>query len=416
MKMAINKTAEDKTRALGALERTFWLVDQKVHFALCAVITGVDRTTDWQGALDQVQARHFMLRARIEEIPGSAPCFSFAEPATPIPLRIVEAASTEFWSVEVGVELTQCFDRFATPLMRAVVVQAPDEAALILVTHHTIADGMSLAFLMRDMLQALSGEQLRPLPCPPSQDTLLSVEPDAQSKNDAQLPALPDPPPMLSARDRARPSVQGVRLEPGMTSRLREHARRESSSVQGALCTAFEIAGRKSLPGWQQKSVRILSPFDTRSIVGVGEECGLFVDAVATGFEAGTGSFWEKARQASANIAAGRNRTNVEASTSLLQAMLLRHSDIAAVSKFERAAFAREAMITNLGVLPFSGSFGRLKLKAIWGPALLEGFADEHTIGAATLDGALYLTHATYAPDSGLLMAMRRELAAAVSP
>jgi hypothetical protein len=54
-----------------------------------------------------------------------------------------------------------------------------------------------------------------------------------------------------------------------------------------------------------------------------------------------------------------------------------------------------------------------LKLKAIWGPAVLDGSEDEQTIGAATVGGTLSLLHTSHTPHRGLLHEMQSVLAEA---
>ena len=54
--------------------------------------------------------------------------------------------------------------------MRALLLQDSDECDIILVAHHTVVDGMSIVFIMRDLMQALSGKKLEVLPVPASQE------------------------------------------------------------------------------------------------------------------------------------------------------------------------------------------------------------------------------------------------------
>jgi hypothetical protein len=61
-------------------------------------------------------------------------------------------------------------------------------------------------------------------------------------------------------------------------------------------------------------------------------------------------------------------------------------------------------MVTNLGRVPFDTIFGRLRLKSLWGPAVLRGIEGEQTIGAATINGSLNLLHTSYTPLPALLM------------
>jgi hypothetical protein len=72
------------------------------------------------------------------------------------------------------------------------------------------------------------------------------------------------------------------------------------------------------------------------------------------------------------------------------------------------------AVISNLGVLPLAVEYGSLKLKAVWGPALLTNLpADRQTIGVSTFAGQLRIVHQSYEPISGLLKAIRETLLAA---
>jgi len=67
-------------------------------------------------------------------------------------------------------------------------------------------------------------------------------------------------------------------------------------------------------------------------------------------------------------------------------------------------------MLTNLGVLGFDKQFGPLKLEEVWGPAVLDGMVGEHTIGVATVNGSICLTHTSHTPSEGLLPTMRNVL------
>jgi hypothetical protein len=69
------------------------------------------------------------------------------------------------------------------------------------------------------------------------------------------------------------------------------------------------------------------------------------------------------------------------------------------------------AVISNLGVLPLAVEYGSLRLKAVWGPALLTNLpADRQTIGVSTFAGQLRMVHQSYEPISGLLEAIREAL------
>jgi hypothetical protein len=400
--------APETLRALGSFEHLFWLMDQNrpVHFAVTAQVEGRTSPRDWRQALDTVQERHKLLSVRIEESPGSIPQYRQVNDA-PIPLRIVEDDPDTRWEAEVGEELAMPFDPHGAPLIRAALIQGINDAAFILVAHHVIADGVSVAYLIRDTLRALAGGTLERLPLSPTQDAILGLNhvpaPRGAGEHEQDTPAGPS---TYRPRDNARPSVQGLRLAPSLTARLRDRARQEGTTVHGALCAAFAIAGRQVSADWRDIPVRLVSPINIRPTLGVGEDCGVFISAAASVFEVGATGFWDLARYAKASVATGQTRESVEAVISALQQAVSSGPGIAAASEFAAIAFAREGMLTNLGPLPLPSRFGALRLKALWGPAVLQGLEGEQTIGVATVDGSLFLAHTSHTPPDGLLEAM----------
>jgi hypothetical protein len=83
------------------------------------------------------------------------------------PLRIVEDDPGTCWEAEVAEELATPFDPNGAPLVRAVFIQGIDDAAFILVAYRAIADGLSVAYAIRDTLSALAGGTLERCPCRP---------------------------------------------------------------------------------------------------------------------------------------------------------------------------------------------------------------------------------------------------------
>ena len=398
-------------RPLGPLEHLFWLLDQNrpVHFAVTAQIAGKASLEDWRDALSRVQERHPILSVCIEGSPGSVPRFH-RQDAAPIPLRVVEGDPKTHWEGEVGEELATRFDPTRAPLIRAVLIQGSRDTAFILVAHHAIADGLSLAYAIRDTLSALSGELLAPLPLAPAQEQILGV--GARPAALAAAHAQPDDagtgePSTYRPADDTRPVVQGLRLAPALTASLRDRARQEGTTVQGALCAALTIAGRWVSAEWRDSAVRILSPINNRPLLDVGESCGFFVSAATAALDGQAAGFWALARNAKAAIAIGQARDHVVATLSTIGEVVGKGAEVATAADFAAKAFAHEAMLTNLGVLTFDRRFGALKLKDMWGPAVLAGMERTQTIGVATVNGSICLTHTSHTPHEGLLEAMR---------
>ena len=410
----VTRDEADISRPLGSLEHLFWLMDQNrsVHFAMTAQIAGRASPYHWREALDRLQWRHPILSVRIDGKPGSIPRFRQVDPA-PIPLRIVEGDPKVDWESEVGVELAMPFDHSRAPFIRAVLIQGSRDTAFILVAHHSVADGLSLAYAIRDTVSTICGESLARLSPLPSQEEILAARAQritplhaAKQQNDVSA----GNPGIYRPLDNARPTVKGLRLEPVLTERIRDRARWEDTTVHGALSAAIVIAGRQVFADWQKIPIRIMSPINIRPMLDVGESCGVFVSAATATFEGTITGFWELARNAKIAIATGQTRDRVAALQKRLGEVVGKGAEVVVAAEFAATAFVHEAMLTNLGVLDFDKQLGPLKLEEVWGPAVLDGMVGEHTIGVATVNGSICLTHTSHTPSEGFLPTMRSVL------
>ncbi len=306
----LTHTSGDKSRQLGSLEQLFWLTDQHrtVHFALAAEVEGKTSRGAWRDALDRLQERHPLLSVRIAGDDGGIPRFQRVDGA-PLPLRVVDADKSSGFEAEIEAELAIPFDPDQAPLARAVLIHGPEKATLIFVAHHAIADGMSVAYLIRDTLNALAGERLEALPLAPSVDELFAANHPAaktQSATERQEEAPAVTPSTYRPDDGARPKVQGLQLSQALTERLRERARQEATTVHGALVAAFAIAGRTASDDWRDIPVRVVSPINVRQTLGIGENCGVYLSAAPTVFEPVLADFWDLARHARESVERGR--------------------------------------------------------------------------------------------------------------
>src|SRR6202043_2928986 len=195
------------------------------------------------------------------------------------------------------------------PLIRAVLIQGTRHAAFMLVAHHSIADGLSLAYAIRDTLNALAGRSLRPLARLPSQDDLMNVSNIAagQGRLEALVPAV------YRRDDNARPTAKGLRLSPGLTSSVRNQAQQEGTTVHGALCAALALASRELVAAWREIPLRIWSPITARPLLDVGESCGLFLGATTSVFDTRAMDFWDIARDAKMGVAANQTAESIAA-------------------------------------------------------------------------------------------------------
>lgn len=389
--------------------------DDPQHFALAAQIEGKVELDAWRAALDSVQRRHPLLSVCIRADGLTAPHFRHA-PGTPIPLRIVHGNVLHRCESELERELSTDFDPQEAPLIRAVLLHETRRAVLILSAHTSIADGLSLTFLIRDILCSVSGEKLDRLPLASSQEEMLGFMDEASeiaSRDWHSNEAVEGP---RVRRERSlTPHVRQLSLTPEITEKLRERARAEGTTVHGALCSALAVAGRRLASEWNGKAVRVLSPIATRRMLKVCESCGVYISAGFVSFEPWDEPtrFWDMARHARQSLSVARTFGGVTGVIGAIDQIVRRRLDAEATAQLESNLCAFELMVTNLGNLSFETNFGQLRLRNLWGPAVLAGQPGTQTIGAATANGALCLIHTSYEPIEALLEVAKQLLVSA---
>jgi NRPS condensation-like uncharacterized protein len=302
--------------------------------------------------------------------------------------------------LELNREMAAPFNPEHAPLIRSVLIHEQQSAVLIMIAHHAIADGMALAFLVRDLLQVLSGGQIEPLSFSGSADKLLSKQPRGEEivQSEALQAGAPQVKPALYREgNHLTPKAAARKLDENLTAALKERARREGTTVHGALCAALVLAGRKTSSTWRKQAVRVMSPVNARLHLRAGEACGLYLGGGIVPFQPDDSrGFWDLARFAKKEFSASQTFPSVSASLRGLDGIVTKKMDVEAAAQFAAAAFARDLMVSNLGQIPYESEFGKLKLEALWGPTALQGLDGEQNVGVATTNGAIRLLHASY--------------------
>jgi NRPS condensation-like uncharacterized protein len=311
------------------------------------------------------------------------------------------------WELEVDREMATPFAPDQAPLIRSVLIHKPESAVLILIAHHSIADGMALVFLIRDLLQVLSDGHLEALSFSSSAEELLSKLPKREEivQAEASQAGAPQAEPALYREGNGlAPTVSARKLDENLTATLKERARREGTTVQGALCAALVLAGRKASGTWRKRTVRVMSPINARAPLGAGEACGLYLAGGMVHFQpADSRALWELARFAKKEISPSDTFQSLSTSLHGLETIMTKDMDVETAAQIAAAAFARDLMVSNLGQMPYESEFGNLKLEAIWGPTALQGLDGEQNVGIATTNGAIRLLHASYSLIPNLL-------------
>lgn len=394
------KTQQNRT--LGAFEKTFWLLDQidSKDFALAADIEGKAPIEKWEDAIRAVQNRHQNLSVRIVMDDRFRPILQHVENLV-IPLRVVVAEQAYRWEQEVEKELSKRFDTAEGPLVRIVLVRKPQTTVLIVVANHTLADGTSVSYLIRDLLAAVSGKQLEKLATQVSNDEILGLPEDQPVQTATTSPK------MEVNSKIVRPLVSSLRFSREKTYRILERAREENTTVHGAICAGVLMACRKMRAEWSDVKMELISPICTRGALNQNDNFGLNITTHPVFFENDQHlSFWELARLAKAGLEGTFSAEHVKNYLSFFRELTFGHDDIQQMLDILKTAFNHQIMVTNLVKVKYDTNFGALQLKSLYGPMVRSGKGMEQTIGAVTTNGSLSLTNTSDSPIHGLLHEM----------
>jgi hypothetical protein len=119
--------------------------------AMVARIGGDVSEAMLRDAVAKVQRRHVNLRVRIREDRDHVPWFT-SQGVGEIPVDVVPRESNEHW-IEVQQEAAKVpFEFKVRPAIRFILVRSPGVSEVIILCHHIICDGLSLAYLARDLM------------------------------------------------------------------------------------------------------------------------------------------------------------------------------------------------------------------------------------------------------------------------
>lgn len=118
-------------------------------------------------AVNKVQPRHALLNVRIQEDSQHELWFR-SDHVQAILIEIFPRKSADDW-ITIHAEASKIPFEFETrPAIRLILVQSPEVSELVILCHHIICDGMSLAYLARDILLHLGDpeREIERLPAP----------------------------------------------------------------------------------------------------------------------------------------------------------------------------------------------------------------------------------------------------------
>ncbi|MGZ4384415.1 MAG: phthiocerol/phthiodiolone dimycocerosyl transferase family protein [Gaiellaceae bacterium] len=388
------------------------------NFALAAQLSGTFSDDELERALERARGRHPRLVTRIAA-GGDGEPYRTSEGVPAFPLRVLADCGEEDWIDAVKAELLDPFPRQSGPFARFVLLRRGDEADLVVVCDHGSCDGMSGAFLLRDVLSLLGDPRLALPPLAYPADVLdqlpASVARSRWVRCRARAAAA-----LFLARSRigrrrhphgsgasgapagedpaeTRVCLLPAALSAERTTALTERCRAESVTVHAALCAAWLTAYASTLPEAAPRIRKVSSPISIRDRLAepAGETAGMFLSGTESRVDcAPERPFWEVARDLAAQLVRGRSDQRLFFGPLVLRALLprLRSREIRqALLRFILGPVDYDFSITNLGRLDLPTEYGSIRLGSVRGP-LVNASPLERTVGICTLDGRMSMT------------------------
>jgi NRPS condensation-like uncharacterized protein len=385
-------------RPLGANERIFWSYQQirPMHFVTTANIIGILHVKELQEAIAKVQRHHPLLNVQIILDKSDSPWF--AENSTKIPIRLVKRNSEQQWQKEVEQELASPFDWNEAPLIRVVLLQGNNASDLIITCDHSIADGRSVMFLLRDILQAIELPN-EPLINLSPQQNYEQLVPDAKKIEQPSFePSLSNTKTKQELPENSHPRLHAWSLSAVETISLVSKCKKAGTSVHAAICAAFLLAiaeqGTPKTNLRESAALKCLSPIDVRKFLStIDEDFGFyFTTIVTTDNVTADLSLWELARSVKDQLNQRINPEQIFAPIPDAEAFvstLPSHKDT--VSMMETVN-DYDILVSNLGRLTIPKKYGELALAAVYGPSLMSHIDQDLVVGVTTLDDQMFFS------------------------
>ncbi len=310
----INKNSEQLNRKLSPIEGAYLYAPYAI-VSLASRIRGTISKQSLREAVSRLQARHPNLQRRILK-DGDGNAWFQGDPQNALEIRTYHREDSQSWIQAVQAENRIPFEFDSRPAIRFLLVEGEGISDLVIFCHHTICDGLSLAFLARDLLQILGSPGIK----------LAALE-DAQPIDQDHLPVGVKVNPIVefaiqrinqkwaegavvfdqedyrslaegywSSADHQTLVLEFSREE---TAALVSRCKAEGVTVNSALAAALSAAQNQVQgPKPDHQKVAIAGSFRDRLADPVGEGMGIFAGAIMPRlkYKAGLG-FWENTRR-----------------------------------------------------------------------------------------------------------------------
>jgi len=412
-----NNTRTGFKRKVTGAERSMLMIPFNV--VMVASISGHIDSKRLSDVLGKLRTRHSLLAARVV-VDNNDVAWFVTEGVPEFNLEVVPRENDTHWIKKSGAEFNVPFPFDKGPLSRFILLQSNDASELIICAHHAVCDGMSLIYLIKDILEHLE-----------ERDSRIEILPDPPIIDNNTVPS----PPIIRPIQRGiiklinkRWEKKNIRfdfndmkklhsafwkknknrrlltwtLSEEMTKALVLRSRKEKVTVNTALWTAFLAAQhdvKAPLKSYHQRSGMAVNTRD-RLLVSVGESFGFYASSLTVRLKyAPRKAFWQNAINIHRRIRTGLKKTDLfrmliadSFSPSLLDSIYFskygliksRISNmLLKMMNFDKISYGYS--ITNVGKVNIPSVYGRFRLDKVYGPAVYSD-VNEKLIGVITID------------------------------
>ena len=405
----------DFERPMSAERATLML---PLHVVMAARIRGHVDFGETRSAIEKLRTRHSLLAVRVR-IDDNDKAWYTNKDVPRLPFRAIER-KTDFQWLDVALEeYKTSFPVDIGPLVRFALLYSDEVSELIICGHHAICDGISLAYLIRDILKKLAtpSDIVEQLPLPPAVDfemvpnppkkgfvanAVISLVNRAWRKKKLRF----DFNLMKQMHKRYWQENSNVRqltwrLSESKTTKLVKCCREKGVTVNSVLWAVFLVAQDKVQGSDELFRSRAGLAINTRNKlkVPVGESFGFYASSHRVFLKNFQGkSFWDTATTIHEQL---KRSINSADPFKMLSATLLAPTLIDSLY-FSKYGFFTNGIstkllkkmmwdkvnygyaITNVGRVDIPTSYGDLKLDAVYGP-LVYSDVNEKTVGVITV-------------------------------
>jgi len=410
---------------LRGLERYFFRCPNS-NLVMVFRVKGTISSEQLDTALSKLRNKYPVLRVKISlDDSNIAWLTSEGVPGNSIHAERRAADDSDAWNRKVSEEQRERFQFDKGPLIRFVLLNAPESSDLIINCHHSICDALSITYLIRDILFSIANPEWEParvidvphalkkgMPSPHGitffhriVTKMLNIlwRRNGISFSEADYRTLHQ-----KYWDKGKGNhTLSWELTESQTSAFVDRCRKENVTVNSAITTAV-VAAQHDVQGAQKlHTVSVSVDIRKRLSPPAGEAFGLYVSTVRADLTYALGtSFWPnvrrihkriKRRLTNSSVFMLRHGANL-AHPSLMDSMYfskygLLNSKIAAfflrLTGIHRMSAGWE--ISNLGRCDLPVNYGALKLEAIIVPVFLADY-QEKCLRIATVGGRMFFT------------------------